>query len=214
MCLPFPYTVGEDVDKIEYLNAGTEESVSFEYVTGTTEANTPYLINITTAGDKEFEATGVTIPTSETISNPSANGYTFTGIFTPSTVTGGYGLVLDATTSTVMFKKIPADGSAITSFRAYLSGNYTASNNAPALRIIHGDGGSTTGINDAIAENDLRIYANNGSIEIVSGKAQQVNIFGIDGRLVRTIYLTEGTNTVPGIGQGIYLINNQKVLVK
>lgn len=214
MCLPFAYTVGEDVDKIENLTAGTAESVSFEYITDVTIANTPYLINIAEEGNKEFEATGVTIPTSETMNDPLANGYIFKGTFATSTVTGGYGLVLDATTSTVMFKKIPDAGKELTSFRAYLAGAYDAPNNAPALSIIHGNGGGTTGINDAVAENDLRIYANNGSIEIVSGKAQQVNMFSIDGRLVRTIDLTEGTNTIPAISQGIYLINNQKVLVK
>lgn len=213
MCLPFAYTIAnENEDKIEKLTAGTTETVSFEYVTDATEANTPYLINIKTGGEKTFTASGASIPVSSAMNDVTADGYTFTGIFTPSTVTSGYGLVLDETTQTVMFKKIPADGKEITSFRAYLG---TASPASAPLRIIHGDGdGGATDVEKTFAADTFQVYGGNNCIDIVCGKAQTVNVFGIDGRLVKTAELNEGLNSIPGVTKGIYVVNNQKVLVK
>lgn len=218
ICLPFAYAIANnDEDKIEEMTAGTAESVSFEYVTSNTEANKPYLINIKNTGVKTFNATGVTIPTSDTMNHTSQNGYTFTGIFTPSTVKNGYGLVLDAATNSVMFKKIPENGSAISSFRAYLAGSFNddgTPSSAP-LRIIHGDGESGATNVEKTAEKDIfRMYGGSNCINIVCGKAQVINIYSIDGSLIKTVKLNKGSNSIDGINKGIYLINNQKTVVK
>lgn len=57
-------------------------------------------------------------------------------------------------------------------------------------------------------------YSKNGSLIIHSDSQQSVNIFSIDGRLVKSIELQVGETIVDGLYGGLYLINKQKVIVK
>lgn len=207
-CLPFPIEKGND--DIEELVNGTDTYVQFDAPKSSTlPANTPYLINITASGNKTFSASGVTIPTSATMNDKSAGNYTFKACISPTTATSGYGLVLDATTGKEMFKKIPASGLEVPSFRAYLDA--TTSNNA-SLRILHKDG--ATEIASINAENTFKVFGSDNAIHVITDKAQNISLFSIDGRLVKTVELSEGYNTIDGLLKGIYLINKQKVAVK
>ena len=69
-------------------------------------------------------------------------------------------------------------------------------------------------INEATAETYLKIYGKNHALSITCGKAQSVRIYTISGQLVREVRLNEGENTIEGIPAGLYLVGNQKVLVK
>ena len=207
-CLPFPIEKGSD--DIEELVNGTDTYVQFDAPTSNTlPANTPYLINITASGNKTFSASGVTIPTSATMNDKSAGNYTFKACISPTTATSGYGLVLDATTGKEMFKKIPASGLEVPSFRAYLDA--TGSSNA-SLKILHR--GGATEIASINAENTFKVFGSDNAIHVITDKAQNVSLFSIDGRLVKTVELSEGYNTIDGLLKGIYLINKQKVAVK
>ena len=53
-----------------------------------------------------------------------------------------------------------------------------------------------------------------GSITFSSSAPQMVQIYTIDGRLYRTVRLTQSVETVGGIPAGLYLIAGQKVLVQ
>ena len=161
-CLPFPIEKGSD--DIEELVNGTDTYVQFDVPTNNTlPANTPYLINITESGNKTFSASGVTIPTSATMNDKPAWNYTFKACISPTTATSGYGLVLDAETNKEMFKKIPASGLEVPSFRAYLDA--TASNNA-SLKILHKDG--VTEIASINAENTFKVFGSDNAIYVIT----------------------------------------------
>ncbi len=63
------------------------------------------------------------------------------------------------------------------------------------------------------ATDGMNIYATDGTLYISSTETKIVNIYGIDGRLVKTVELNEGMNTIDGLVAGIYLVNNQKVVI-
>lgn len=52
------------------------------------------------------------------------------------------------------------------------------------------------------------------SIVIVSEKSQPLNIYGIDGRLVRSVNVIAGKNTIGDIAKGVYLVYGRKVIVR
>lgn len=58
------------------------------------------------------------------------------------------------------------------------------------------------------------IRTTDNSIIINSEVPQNINVFAIDGRLVRSVQLTEGENVIDNVSKGIYLVENQKVIVR
>ena len=60
----------------------------------------------------------------------------------------------------------------------------------------------------------MTVYSVDGIVYVSVAKAQVANIYGIDGRLVKVVELNEGDNTISGLSNGIYLINNKKVVIK
>lgn len=69
-----------------------------------------------------------------------------------------------------------------------------------------------TGVEEAVAENALQAYGENGMIVIKSDKAQKVNIVNIHG-YIRVCRVNEGTTQV-FVPAGIYIVGNIKVIVK
>ena len=70
---------------------------------------------------------------------------------------------------------------------------------------------------DNIAANEvngLSAYSVNGALIINTDKAQTVQLYSIEGRMVTTIELTEGENIINGLAKGIYLMKNQKMIIK
>ena len=96
-------------------------------------------------------------------------------------------------------------------FRSYAQSN--ASQDEYQFAIYLRDESKGSGINDLAAEG-MRVYSDGGTLFITVGDAQDVQVYGIDGRMVRNLQLEEGTNAVNGLAQGIYVVNNQKVVVK
>lgn len=70
-----------------------------------------------------------------------------------------------------------------------------------------------TNINEGNQVNGTNIYANNGVIYINTDKAQTMNIYSIDGRIIKSVKLNPGSNKVTGITEGIYLVNKQKIML-
>ncbi len=64
------------------------------------------------------------------------------------------------------------------------------------------------------SEKGFQIISLASGIKIITNEAQIVNLYGIDGRLVKVVELTEGDNIIHGLVRGIYILNNQKVVVK
>lgn len=97
----------------------------------------------------------------------------------------------------------------IPAFRAYLK---KGNGPSPAKYSVEHDNGAT-GINNAQQASTI-IYADGESIIINSEKAQTINVYSIDGRKAYNTIAEEGTTTINGLPKGIYIVNNQKVILK
>lgn len=69
-----------------------------------------------------------------------------------------------------------------------------------------------TGIGDipaGISDDTFRIYSGRGEITVETATACQVRIYGIDGRLVDSFYVSAG-RTVHSLAAGLYIVNGVK----
>ncbi len=74
---------------------------------------------------------------------------------------------------------------------------------------------ATTSIESATVANTLQVMTSGNAIVVNSNDTQVVNVYTITGQLVQSVAVTEGTTTVASnLAKGIYIVNNQKVLVK
>lgn len=69
-------------------------------------------------------------------------------------------------------------------------------------------------VNTAISDNYLNISGSNGSITFTSGKEQSVNIYDLNGKLVRQVALPQGFKVEKGFHPGIYIVSGRKVVVR
>ena len=76
---------------------------------------------------------------------------------------------------------------------------------------LYNDGPDNIAANEI---NGLSAYSVNGALIINTDKAQTVQLYSIEGRMVTAVELTEGENIINGLAKGIYLMKNQKVIIK
>lgn len=189
--------------------------------------NTPYIIampnnekyapkyNVT--GDVTFSATGtgkevVAVTTSPT----TATGKAYT-------LNANYGVVpqaesiyvIDAVTGTAFV----ANSADATPFHPYATANNPVK--APA-RFIIGDESGATAIEEAIlmgrtpdsrVAEGIRVYAAGGVLTIEAPQACTVQVYSVDGQLVRTVQVNEGTNEVIGLAHGVYVVGGVKIVM-
>ena len=200
LALPFGTAVAEG-DDIEEYSEKTETSIKFTTATSI-NANEAYLIKIDTdETEKKFTGSG-DVPVA------ASTGEVFKSNFkklTGADAFDKYILVLEEGKEVFA----PASENAtVAAFRGYLD-----LAQAPKYAIVHG-GDGTTNIDRTSADNGLKVYSDNGVLIINANEVQNVQIYALDGRMVKTIQLAEGDNTVTGLAKGVYLINNQKAIVK
>ena len=212
ICLPFTPINHNELDGLEFeafdkvTVEGDKASLNFITInTNELEANVPYIVKLTQeTGTITFK--GSSVPETTIASSPTSEGYTLNGNFRyTDNVTAYYLLQSDGSE----FAK-GAENSYITAFRAYLS---TEDNTIRKLTVTHNDNGGTTELNGQ-ATDKLKIYAVNDVMYIQADNAQSINVYSIDGRIIKVAELAIGENTITGIAKGIYLINNQKVVIK
>ena len=200
LALPFNTTVAAG-DDIEEYSEKTGTSIQFTTATSI-NANEAYLIKIDAdKTEKTFTGEGVVPVTAST-------GEIFKNNFKKLTGTDAlYKYILVIEGDKEVFA--PANENAtVAAFRGYLD-----LTQAPKYAIVHG-GGGTTNIDRTGADNGLKVYSDNGVLIIHADEVQNVQIYALDGRMVKTIQLAEGDNTVTGLAKGVYLINNKKAIVK
>lgn len=205
-CLPFPVSSFPNGVAVETFIEAEGDVVRFSPVSSTL-AYTPYIANITGEFEKQFTATDVTV----SVTSPEDvkwGNYTLKGTFAAM---NGEGLYL-LKTNGAGFGKGTVDAD-IPAFRAYIQYTGTEPTDAKQLALGHGEGG-TTGFEVHGTEDQLKVWSANGALIIVSGKPQTVKLYGVDGCLARDIELTTGNNTINGLAKGLYLLNNQKVIIK
>lgn len=105
----------------------------------------------------------------------------------------------------------------------YLLSGTSASNVESAVTGSYGAGATLTviedsGVNTAIDQTNqdvqsLTISGEDGLIDLTATKSQKVNIYSINGCLIRTLFIPEGSSTIQ-LEKGFYIVNGKKVLVK
>lgn len=184
LCLPFyvskedlgaqaiaTYTETEEKDGKTIINFDKKPHV---------DANIPFIAQFDEAKAKEtftFTDKGV-------VNTPAEMGNPFTGIYTPGSATGKYGLNADGS-----FQK-GGETATINAFSAYL----TLNESQAAKSILLAIGGETTGINAAT---------------IANGN-ETVKVYNLQGCLVAT---AKSLNDLH-LANGVYIVNNKKVIVK
>lgn len=208
LCLPFPITNLPEGIKVQEFTNNTGTTVYFnDLEEGTSvQANTPYIVDITSNGTKSF--TGTEIPV--TVAEPAVThgAYTFKGTFTNiPDATDLY--ILDPTGTGFA---IGTSENTIPAFRAYITND--GSQKTPDKLTRGTGGGGTTNVSEHINNGSLLFTSENGLLHIISDKAQLVQLYNLNGQKVKDIELTDGNNTISGIAKGIYVIKNQKVVIK
>lgn len=201
IAFPFPYTVSGE--QIEEYGSTSETTVTFTEAPSTLTANQAYLIRVNADGSSVFEANDVTVPATASVGEVFKSNF---NSFTMAADNHLYKLNADGTAFN------HSDGGAlIGAFRGYLdlsSLPLSGSDSAPR-RIIHGDGGATN-LNNIPAEG-ITVYTENGTLLIYADRAQRMQIYSIDGKIVRNIELEVGRNAISDLNKGIYLVKNRKV---
>lgn len=207
-CLPFAVSSMPEGIKAEYFSDSKGTEVQFTGVSAL-EANTPYIFNIASEGEKIFAATDVLIPIT-TLTKVEKGEYTFEGTFSKikeGEATGLYMMHHDGTG----FRRA-TDTNDILAFRSFIK--YTGTDQIPQLSISHKDG-ETVIENETTGKNtSLIIYSSGNVVEIIATKAQQLYIYSLDGRRIRTLNLSAGLNTINELVQGLYIMDNQKVVIR
>lgn len=198
--LPFNTAIPNGV-QVEAFDKKDGNQILFTEATSI-EANTAYLINVQAGGEISFAANNVTVPVTATTGDTYKSNFLH---MTGDDIAGKYILVMEE--GVEVFARANAEAQ-MHAFRGYLD-LPTAS--GVQYSISH-DGGATD-INNTDIEG-IKIYSINGTLIINADKTQSVQIYGLDGRMVKNIQVSEGENTVTGLAKGIYLINNQKAIIK
>lgn len=198
--LPFNTAIPNGV-QVEAFDKKDGNQILFTEVTSI-EANTAYLINVQAGGEISFTANNVTVPVTATTGDTYKSNFLH---MTGDDIAGKYILVMEE--GVEVFARANAEAQ-MHAFRGYLD-LPTAS--GVQYSISH-EGGATD-INNTDIEG-IKIYSINGTLIINADKTQSVQIYGLDGRMVKNIQVSEGENTVTGLAKGIYLINNQKAIIK
>lgn len=213
ICLPFDVNqddmVLEEFADVETIAEDKDEMI-FSKVESI-KANVPYLAKRGKEIDNViFEATNAPVYSTENLSPVSpAAGYAYHANYRKIEGDDVEGFYLMNNTGTAFAKVAEGNpnGSYIPAFRAY----FTATANR-MLSIAHDNGGATD-ISSTGNIDRLVIIPNSGSVEIISGTVQMINVYTLDGCLVRTLSLHEGSNYVTGLDKGVYIINQQKVVI-
>lgn len=71
-----------------------------------------------------------------------------------------------------------------------------------------------TGIKQNNYNENLIVRSEKGQLIISSNIPQQINIYNINGCLIRSIEIINGETVVDGLEKGVYLANNRKVIVE
>ena len=71
----------------------------------------------------------------------------------------------------------------------------------------------TTGIASTDSD-EFKVYTASGALVVESGKAMQISVYSLNGRLVETLNVTAGKNIFDALPAGTYVVGNSKVIIK
>ncbi|MDE6628627.1 MAG: C10 family peptidase [Muribaculaceae bacterium] len=184
-------------------------------LTGGIEANTPYVVAVqkgSDAGVVRFTGVGSEVP--QTPSEIKVSGVagtlaaTFTGRALPASTTG----LLDSNGSAFVTADDASDDAVaeVAPFSVYTTGE-------PGSRLdinLATDPDITTGADQSLAAEDGYQVAVEGSLLVITApEAADVEIYDLSGRLVRSVSLSEGRNSIGTLSPGAYFLLGRKVIL-
>ena len=216
-------------------------SAKFDFVGGnSTEANVPYMVEVTNAPQDEkisFIATQYgsdVMATTETENNPK---YTYKGENATGTIAGSKynftnygsysGVKVDRNASSVFYfarnmflsskNLLPSYQYVyVYPFRAYYL--YNRSNQGGkemiGFEVVTDDAEwETTGITDLTLEADLALQAGKGYISATAKKSVHFDIYNTNGMKVEAVTLNAGESRMMMLPAGLYIVNGKKIIV-
>ena len=184
LCLPF-YVSKEDLGAQAIATyTGNEEKDNKTIINFDKKSNVDANIPFIAQFDEANAKETLTFTDKGVVNTPAEMGNPFTGTYTPGSATGKYGLNANG-----LFQK-GGDNAKINAFSAYL----TLTEAQEAKPILLAIGGETTGINAAT---------------IANGN-ETVKVYNLQGRLIAT---AKSLNDLH-LANGVYIVNNKKVIVK
>ena len=184
-------------------------------IDGVMEANTPYLVAFpgSTMGAGHLQGQTITftgydadiqVTEQPTVKN---NDFVFVGNYDKE-ADGIEGWALNAAGSA--FARSTSVGNQ--PFRAYFK-NLSGQTSNARLRISFNDPTDINSLRMASSDISLAITGN-GELVIQSNSNRPLAIYSIDGRLLRRIWLNIGENRVGGLPKGMFIIDNQKIMMR
>lgn len=73
---------------------------------------------------------------------------------------------------------------------------------------------STTGIQQNNFNEEFVVRSEKGRLIISSTISRQINLYNVNGCLIRSVSIVNGETVVDGLEKGVYLANNRKVIVE
>ena len=169
------------------------------------ESNVPYLVKWSSAIDNTLTATNAQIPVTNKLTVSTAdNIFNFSGTYTPVTGEGKY--IIQPNGTVVRGNS----DSEVNAFQAYLNDPEGTFQGTITLFLDKG----TTGVENEIVKDALQISVAGGSILIDSNSDGFVSIYTVGGSMIYAAKIYAGTTSIDNLPKGIYLINNQKVILK
>lgn len=204
MCLPFAMSDIASLGTVEGFKAVNETTISFEQVNAIA-ANTPYIIKPASAGETTFSASSVEVPVSAVTEGEFLNN--FTAMAAGEAI--GKMILVNNDNATQSFKKA-SEKATIPAFRGYLE--------MPAevaeANVLHFPF-EVTSINEGAQEQKMIVAGRNGALIITASQDVPVVVTALNGMVVAKKQLKAGeTMTVDGLRSGLYMVNDEKVVIK
>lgn len=189
----------------------------------TAEANKPYYVTTESEGFK-YVISGATFKASGTVTDNKATPAelenksegTWTAIGTYSGARPKKADNLWYLSQNLFWKSgnlTQYDGVNVRPFRAYFT--TTAKTDATAAKVVFDDSEiKPTGINGVTTNSDLLISAAHGTITVKAQADAAYAIYTVAGQAVAKGQLTAGESRNVNVAQGVYVVNNQKIIVK
>ncbi len=191
------------------------------HAAATLEPDVPYIISMpnNSAYDAKFNVTGTVTLSGTGVAVPAtteqasaASAYTLhTNYATVPRSASVYVINVEG-------KAFVANSATASPFRPYVTANGSPAQ-APARFAIGDENGGATAIEQsalmprADGGGGMSIHTTGGVLVIDTPRSCTVPVYGVDGRLIRTLRLVEGTNEVGSLPRGAYIVQGVKVVM-
>ncbi len=195
---------------------------------GTAEANKPYYVTKATEADAGFSYTiaGASFAASGTVdyTNATATADNLTnepsvawkaiGSYSGVQPQKGDGLWYFAQDLFWNSEKLKNNNHFnIRPFRAYFQ-TTNETNESKAMVVFNENDIKPTGINDVTADDALQIAAADGTLQLTAGADTRYTVVTVAGQLVAAGQLAAAQTKTVSLAQGIYIVNNKKIIIK